>query len=134
MLVVQPVKLEFSDRYDGWLEAPNGKIRLGETEGAFLPYNMVLGSLGACFYMTFLSIVEKKRLTFSGSTLEITGKKREEVPQTLESVHIQMQIRNASDQKQFLRSVELGAKYCSVHETISKVADIKIDVEFLDQK
>lgn len=133
MQIVQPVKLSFTDHYDGWLEAPGGKVRLAETDGGLYPYNLLLGALGSCFYMTFLSIVEKKRLTFSGATLEITGKKREEVPQTLEWVHIQMQISGASDQKQFLRSVELGAKYCSIHETVSQVADIKIDVEFLDQ-
>jgi len=34
------------------------------------------------------------------------------------------------DEKQFLRSVDLAAKYCSVHETISKVARMSHEVKF----
>jgi len=129
-MAVEPVKMTFSDHFVGGLTVEAGTLNIGNQDGGFAPYNLLLGALGACFYSTFLDIVGKKRLTFTGATLDITGKKREEVPQTLETVHIQMVIKNPSDQKQFLRSVELGARYCSVHETISKVATITIDVEF----
>lgn len=129
-MAVEPVKMTFSDQFVGEMNVEAGPLKIGAQDGGFAPYNLLLGALGACFYSTFLDIVKKKRLTFTGSTLEITGKKREEVPATLETVHIQMVIKNPSDTKQFLRSVELGAKYCSIHETISKVATISIDVEF----
>ena len=52
------------------------------------PYDMLLGALGSCFYATFMSIVEKKKLTFDEVDLDISGRKRTEVPTTLEDVNI----------------------------------------------
>ena len=36
------------------------------------------------------------------------------------------------DETQFLRFVDLAAKYCSIHETISKVATMTHKVHFVD--
>lgn len=130
-MATEPVKMIFTNDFDGEMTVEAGTYHIGEQGKGLQPYNLLMGALGSCFYATFLSIVEKKRLTFDGATLELTGNKRTLVPETLETVHIQMQIKNPSDEKQFLRSVELGAKYCSIHETVSKVATITIDVEFV---
>lgn len=94
------------------------------------PYDMLLGALGSCFYATFMSIVEKKKLTFDEVDLDISGRKRIEVPTTLEDVNIKMVIKNPSNEQQLLKSAELGAKYCSIYETISKVAKINLEVIF----
>ncbi len=94
------------------------------------PYDMLLGALGSCFYATFMSIVEKKKLTFDEVDLDISGRKRTEVPTTLEDVNIKMVIKNPSNEQQLLKSAELGAKYCSIYETISKVAKINLEVIF----
>jgi len=130
-MAVEPVKMTFSNNFVGELAVKGGIVKIGDQEQGIQPYNLLLGALGACFYSTFLDIVVKKRLTFDGATLDISGKKREAIPSTLETVDIKMVIKNASNQPQFLRSVELGAKYCSIHETISKVATITIAVEFI---
>lgn len=94
------------------------------------PYDMLLGALGSCFYATFMSIVEKKKLTFDEVDLDISGRKRAEVPTTLEDVNIKMVIKNPSNEQQLLKSAELGAKYCSIYETISKVAKMNLEVIF----
>ncbi|NLM33707.1 MAG: OsmC family protein [Acholeplasmataceae bacterium] len=94
------------------------------------PYDMLLGALGSCFYATFMSIVEKKKLTFDEVDLDISGRKRIEVPTTLEDVNIKMVIKNPSNEQQLLKSAELGAKYCSIYETISKVAKMNLEVIF----
>ncbi|HOA63979.1 MAG TPA: OsmC family protein [Bacilli bacterium] len=94
------------------------------------PYDMLLGALGSCFYATFMSIVEKKKLTFDEVDLDISGRKRTEVPTTLEDVNIKMVIKNPSNEQQLLKSAELGAKYCSIYETISKVAKMNLEVIF----
>jgi len=128
---VETVTLDFKDGFQGKLTAPGGTVAIGGTEGGLAPYNLLFGALGSCFYSTFLSIATKKRLTYSTAKLTITGHKRDEVPPTLDHVEIRMEIAGASDEKGILRSAELGASYCSIHATVSKVADIKLAVTFV---
>jgi len=129
--MVEPVKMTFTNEFVGEMSVESGIVRIGDQENGMRPYNLLLGALGSCFYSTFLDIVKKKRLTFDGATLEISGTKREEVPTTLNSVQIKMVIKNPSNIAQFDRSVELGTRYCSIHETISKVANIVTTVEYI---
>ena len=91
---------------------------------------MMLGALGACYYATFLDIARKMRLQYTSATVDISGVKREEVPTTLQTVDMKVIIHGAADEKGFDRAAQLAAKYCSVHETIAKVATIKLDVSF----
>jgi putative redox protein len=127
---VEKVVLNFEDGFKGGMTAPGGSVPIGMTAGGMAPYNLLFGALGSCFYSTFLSIATKKRLTFTKAELEITGHKRDEVPPTLDHVEIKMTVTGASDEQGIKRSVELGAQYCSVHATISKVAEIKIELLF----
>ncbi|HOH18492.1 MAG TPA: OsmC family protein [Bacilli bacterium] len=126
------IKLDFTNTFNGTMIAPKGQILIGTQEGGMRPYNLLFGALGACFYATFLSIVEKKRLSFASASVEVSGRHRDDQIGTLEYVQIKITIRKPSDEKQFLRSVELGAKYCSIHETISKVAQMEEVVVFED--
>jgi putative redox protein len=130
-MAVEPVRMDFNKDFTGVLTVEKGIIVIGDGEHGIQPYNLLLGALGSCFYSTFLDIIAKKRLTFDGATLVITGTKREEIPRTLNTVQVKMTIKNASNQTQFLRSVELGRQYCSVHETLSKVAVITFTVDFV---
>jgi len=129
--MVEPVKMSFTNEFVGEMSVESGVVRIGDQENGMRPYNLLLGALGSCFYSTFLDIVKKKRLTFDGATLEISGTKRQEVPTTLDSVQMKMVIKNPSNKAQFDRSVELGTRYCSIHETISKVATIVTTVEYI---
>ena len=49
-----------------------------------------------------------------------------------EKVLIKMTIKNPSNKERLLRSANLGTEYCSIHRTISMVADIKLEVDFVD--
>ncbi len=124
------VGLEFGREFEGELRAANAGAAIGTREGQLRPYDMLLGALGACYYSTFVDIAKKMRLEYEGASLDISGAKREEVPTTLSEVDIVFTIRGASDQKSFRRAADLAAKYCSVHETVSKVAEISLDVRF----
>lgn len=128
MAAIEKVKFEFTNEFKGHLEIKNGQFPIGE--GGLSPYNMLIGGLGACLYHTFLEIVQKKRLTFDGARLEIDGVKRETTPTTLETAHIKFIVKNASNEKQFQKSVELAEQYCSIHATVSKVADISLELIF----
>lgn len=127
------VKLKFTNEFNGTLTSPTGEIKIGVVEGSMRPYHLLFGALGSCLYSTFLDIVEKKRLTFDGVTIEISGEKRTEVPTTLETGLIKLIVKNPSNEEQFEKSAKLASKYCSIYETVSKVADLSLEVEFVKE-
>ena len=113
------------------MESPTGVIKIGEQEGGMYPYHLLFGALATCFYSTFLVIAQKKRLSFDNAELEVSGHKGtgKEI-NLLEQVTIKMTITNPSNEKGLHKSAELGAKFCSIHETISKVANIDLVIVF----
>lgn len=133
-MAVDEISISWQNTFQGVLEAPNGQVLIGSEEGNLKPYNLFLGALGSCFYATFLSLVQKMKLSFSKAEMKIGGVKREEVPTTLKEATIYFKVFNPSNEEKILKAAELGAKYCSIHETISKVAKIDLDVHFEYQK
>jgi putative redox protein len=124
------VGLQFGREFEGELSAARAGAAIGMGDGQLRPYDMLLGALGACYYSTFVDIAKKMRLEYEGASIDISGVKRQEVPTTLATVDMVFTIRGVSDQKSFRRAADLAAKYCSVHETVSKVAEISLDVRF----
>jgi putative redox protein len=125
------IQLQFSNTFVGSMTSPSGRVVLGSQPDGIAPYHLLYGALGSCFYSTFLSVANKKKLVFKDANLEISGVKRDTVPATLESVKIIFTIRGGQDEAQLKTSAELGAKFCSIHETISKVATIDLIVNFV---
>lgn len=124
------VAIQFGEGFSGVLEATHAKVPVGREEGALLPYDLLLGALGTCYYATFLDIVRKMRLDYECADIEVRGVKREEVPTTLKDVTLRMTLYGAEDSKGFARAAELAAKYCSVYETVSRVANIERELIF----
>ncbi|MDK2867006.1 MAG: hypothetical protein PWP51_1106 [Clostridiales bacterium] len=124
------VALNFSQTFSGTLTAPNTTAAIGAVEGTLAPYDMLLGALGACLYATFLDIVNKKRLTFEEAAISIDGVKRSTVPTTLETVNVAVTITGASKEKGFDQALQLATEYCSVYQTISKVAEMSYTLNF----
>ena len=130
-MAVDNITLNFTNEFVGEVISPTGKVLIGQQDQGMAPYHLLFGALGSCFYSTFLSIANKKRLTFDSASIEISGVKRTgEIP-TLESVLIHMIIKNPSNEVGLTKSAELGTKFCSIHETISKVASMKLEVMFI---
>jgi len=113
------------------LETERAVAEIGSGTGQFYPYDLLLGALSACFYSTLHDILEKRKEAIPSIEIVVTGEKRTEVPTTLEWVHLEITVTGDVNEKQFLRSVDLAAKYCSVHETISKVAKMSHEVKFI---
>lgn len=126
----QTIEMEWKNTFEGIMHTPNGNIQLGDVSGGQQPYHLLYGALGSCFYATFLSIATKKRCQFDRATITINGEKRDTEPATLSHVTIDFTIYNPSNQEQLLKSAQLGAKFCSIHETISQVAHIDLNVVF----
>lgn len=124
------IRLDFAPDFSGTLRADQAQAGVGRGEGMLRPYELLLGALGSCFYSTFMDIAAKMRLVFEGARVDVRGVKREEVPTTLKTAHIAFTIIGAKDEKGFRRAADLAAKYCSIHETLSKVADIRLEVSF----
>lgn len=125
-----PIKMTFKDGFKGEMTTPLGTFPIGKAEQKLMPYHMLYGALGACFYATFLSVADKMRLTFSDVSIDITGTKREDIPTTLDHVQIDMVIFEPSHEEKLLKAAQNGAKYCSIHETVSQVAKIDLNVTF----
>lgn len=125
------VTLGFQRDFNGVLDARGVRLGIGrKKDGKMAPYDLLLGALGSCFYATFIGIADKMRLDYTGADILVHGVKREEEPPTLKTVDMVMTIHGAASQKGFERAAALAAKYCSIHETISRVADIKLELVF----
>lgn len=112
------------------LDNGRGSVRIGSKPGEFYPYDLLLGALSACFHSTLHDILVKKKMSIPKVEIIVTGEKRKEVPTTLTWVNLDVTVIGEVDEKQFLKSIDLAAKYCSIHETISKVAKMTHEVHF----
>jgi len=127
----QHVTLTFEQAFKGTLSAERGSVAIGIEENTLAPYDMFLGALGSCLYATFLEIINKKRLTFENVNIAIDGVKREEVPTTLKTVEVKFTVTGASKTKGFEQALKLATEYCSVYQTIAKVADMSYSIAFI---
>ncbi len=124
------VQMRFERGFEGQLKTAKNSTSIGKTEGRFSPYELLLGALGSCYYATFVDIADKMRLNYVSADIDISGTKRKEVPTTLESAVMRFTIRGAENQKGFARAAELAANYCSIHHTLSQVAEITTELVF----
>ncbi len=121
------VKVVFEPRYYGILSTDKSQLTLGDGEGEFRPYDLVLGGLSACYYATFLSIARKMNLDYTKVEIEITGEKQTEPPELLRHVLVDVTVYGVSleKSKQFDRAADVANRYCSVYQTISRVAEME---------
>lgn len=113
------------------LDTGRAVVKIGGKEGEVYPYDMLLGALSSCFYYTLLEILEKRNDDVPGIEIVVTGEKREKVPTTLEWVKMDITVHGTVEENRFLRFVDLAARYCSIHETIGKVATMTHEVHFV---
>lgn len=130
-MAIQKIEIKFNNGFNGELISKNSRTAVGVESGQLGSYDMLFGSLAACLYSTFLDVVVKKKITFDEANVVVTGEKRKEIPTTLEWVSVVIEIKNASNEKGINKAADLAAKYCSVYETISKVAKMTLEVRFI---
>ena len=128
------VKTTFKSDTEGIVETRNGESAISFTGKALAPYEFFMGGFAGCLHATFKEILSKKKITFEEITYDITAVKREEVPTTLKEVTVQVAITGApkEKQKQIVKSMDLAEKYCSISATIQMIANIDIQIAFLD--
>lgn len=131
-MAVLKVVNKFENSFSGEMIGPRATVPVGSGDGKVSPYDMLFGALASCMYATFLDIMEKKRVPFERVEIEVTGEKRQTPPTTLEWTKVAFTVYGAPEDKQkaFQQSVKLAAKYCSIYQTVGKVADMEATVEF----
>ncbi|HZK28925.1 MAG TPA: OsmC family protein [Clostridia bacterium] len=117
----------FEPRYHGVVHGKRASLVLGPDANEFGPYDLVLAGLSGCFYVTFLGITGKMQLSYDEVTIDITGTHREEPPTLLSHVLLDIIVKGAGleREKHFNRAVEVASKYCSVFQTLSRVAEME---------
>ncbi len=124
-------KIEFEKGFNGKLVLKQGEIGIGIADDKARPYDMLQGALAACLHSTFLDILVKKRIELDYVNYEISGEKRETIPSTLEKVLIKVTCPRHEKEAQIRKSMDLATQYCSVFATISQVAEITLELEFV---
>jgi putative redox protein len=109
---------------------PNG----GE-ETALSPMENVLASLAACSSYHVVSIMRKKRLDFSGYSVEMTADRRDEPPRIFTNIHLKYIVKGKHiSEKAVEDSVRLSEeKYCSVGGMLKNAVKITSSYEILNE-
>ncbi|MCK8060965.1 MULTISPECIES: OsmC family protein [unclassified Fusibacter] len=131
-MAILKINTTFTPDFVGELVTSRAVAPIGAGEGRLSPYDMLLGALSSCLYATFLGIAEKKRIAFESIDIEVTAEKRTEVPTTLKWCKVVFKIKNAQKQKGLVQAGELAAEYCSIYQTLAHVAEMSLEVEFID--
>ena len=123
------IQITYNGQNEGTLKATEN-VAVGET--GFKPYEMVLGGLGACLNYTFQDVLDKMRTEVGGVEYDITGIKRDEVPTLLKQVIVSITVTGveASKQKKVEKAWQKATEYCSMYETLSRIAEMKPTLTF----
>lgn len=123
------VNLSFPNEFKGELKTERGVFKLGREEGHLKPYDMLLGALGACFFSTFEGIVKKMKVDFDSAEISVSGEHRDTDPTTLKTVDVKFDFKGVDPEndKKIQKALDLAAKYCSIYNTVSEVAEISYE-------
>ena len=106
------------------------EIKIGNDAGKAAPYDLLLGALSGCLYTTFESILEKMQITVKGTRYDIHGEKRDDKIATLKECHVNVTVVGAEDEQKTKKAMEIATRYCSIYQTLSKVAEMSWEVAF----
>lgn len=94
------------------------------------PYEYLLGALAGCYASTLYSYERKTNI--NKIDINIQGIKRENAPTTLEKTTITVKAYGVSDEEEFSSLAKRAAEDCSIYQTISKVSEMILNIEFED--
>ncbi|HVC89408.1 MAG TPA: OsmC family protein [Acidobacteriaceae bacterium] len=101
-----------------------------QTQGAS-PMEMVLMALCGCTAIDVISILKKKRQSFTGLTVSAVARRAAEPPMVFTHVKLTYRVSGAVSHKAMEDAVHLSeTKYCSVAGMVSKTAKIEYEIEY----
>lgn len=91
----------------------------GENKGV-RPMELVLMALGSCSVFDLSTILKKQRQDVEDIQVEVSGDRREEVPNIFTKIHITFTLKGNIDEEKAQKAAELAVKkYCSVHDMLA---------------
>ena len=127
------VSLAFKTGKGGEGRNPDGyTLKIMQGESSARPYELLFMALGSCLYSTFEDVLRKMRISCVSTSIEISGAKRDEVPKFLQKCSIKFHVSGADKPARFEKAFEMACKYCSIYQTLSKVAEMEQDIVFTD--
>lgn len=121
------------NQHDGSLITDKGTtIALGGDKDTVAPYELLLGGLSYCLFKTFESIAEKMQVEYAGMDIDIVGVKRDDKVAMLETVTLKVDAKGIKEEQKgkFSKAFEVSTRYCSVFNTLAKIAEMKWDINF----
>lgn len=128
------INLEFSDGFNGSASNEGGAV-LKVAKEEWRPYELLFTALASCMYATFLDVINKKKLEYSKVVITVDGEKIDDIPSFLKTAEITFTVHGADkdDEKiaaRFEKSLRLSEKYCSIYNTLTKVAELNSTLLF----
>lgn len=128
------INIEFQNGFNG--VGTNGSgATLKVSPELWRPYELLFSALASCMYSTFLDVINKKKLDYDKVLISIDGEKIDDIPSFLKNVDISFTVFGAdkNDEKiaaRFEKSLRLSEKYCSIYNTLAKIAEMKATLHF----
>ena len=94
------------------------------------PYEYLLGALAGCYISTLSSYYTQPDWT--GLDVNVVGIKRDEIPTVLEETTLNIVAKGVGNKKEFNANAEKASKECSIFQTIAKVSEMRINIEYED--
>lgn len=124
-------RISFNDHFSGSTCSSENSIQIELGKFGAKPYELAMTALVSCFYSTFMDVALKKRLEWKKVDIDINwSKDLESSPQFLKQAHLNISLEgDLTKEEKYKKSFELAAKYCSLYQTFSKVAELSWDLK-----
>jgi|SRR5690606_5498406 len=98
----------------------DGSPEIGGQELGVRPMELVLMALGSCSVFDLSSILKKQRQDVQHVDVEISGNRREAIPNIFTDIHIKFILKGEVEKEKAEKAAELAVKkYCSVHDMLA---------------
>lgn len=123
------MKMHFEKGFHGVTKINEQHIEMNHETGVE-PYDLTFTAVAGCFYANFLNQCEKLKLEVKHCDIEVTGKKRKEIPATLETLDVNVSLKTYSDKNKIVEALENASENCSMLAMVRHVAEVTIQVSF----
>ena len=98
------------------------------------PYDMTFGAVASCFYATFLGVLKEHGVTVRSAEVTVDGRKRTEVPTTLEYLKLTLQPETDASKEELEACMQEALGKCSMVATIKAVAQVEAELVLPERK
>lgn len=126
------VNVKFDSGFNGDSSSDRSPYTFEVGKEKAYPYELAMSGLISCFYSTFMDVAVKKRLKWESCDIEMNYEKDlEATPSFLKTAELKISVKILEgDAEAFDKSFTMAAKYCSLYQTFSKVADVSWSAEY----